>query len=983
MKKNKKKLIGAIALLGAAIGFSVGSPSVFAKAEESSGVRTVASYFQAGEGVEFVTDSDTPSYVKEQRNGVLVDSENGGVFTYENLIETEDLTKDRLLFEMQVTPKTAGEAELEQFIVRIEDSEDERVYVNISLHNYLYGNGSLHGVLAQMTVKTNTVETYRSLKYTNKFQSSTQEDKVSRTIKTGIKQGTELYAPMAGNKGGHSESFKIYYDNEDNAIYTVNDNIYVNKTDADPKGERNVLKECGFADEEGRFLVIDLDDHKHMGELKNNLFTGFPSGKAKLSIQTNGVLGESARYTLLTIDGQTFNGEYLNDTTPPDLTVDLQGYETGALPVAFVGQEYPLFGAVAEDKMYGTLGVAKKVIDGTDVLYCTKDGFIPRKTGEYELCFEATDGNGNKAEKRYTVTAVERTEMTGTLVVEKGAYDFTDENLKNPNGNFVVALYYPVKLPKMTVEGGSGKVSVQTEVTLNGRLVETEDGILIPDRKGVYEVKYVLHDYLGNIRVYEYAMETFYSDAPTLSQPNLPSHVLIGQETALPAVSAELYTAWMQPLEAYKKITVYKADGETVVATFNGNEEAIYLPKTEDGEKVIIEYLAAKDENSEPVVYQREVFLINGNTLADRFVKDEGVSVEQYVASINFNFTQDGQTVRFLNPLSIYDGLPVKFQIPEDKNAFNEVVLTFTDRENADIWLSVSVYKTPKELVDPNDLPTSSLICVNGKNVGEINSTFYGNVIDPFLFTLSKDGKIYDFNDNVVSFAENFPGFTSNFVYFSFTVKGIEGESAVKLAEISNQVVGDTDQDYMNPVLNVLEKPVGTAHLGDQIRVGGAIASDVFNIKTSLKVAVTFAGKELTSFFDEYGRFDGAAFVATDYGTYTISYEAKDLFGNTAARQYSVEIVDDVPPTVTVNGEMPKEIEVGKALVLPKAVATDNKDVDLTVYIVIIDPMNVFTVIEQGEKYIVPHKGRYIVKYYVEDRTSNTVYSENYVLNAE
>ena len=153
MKQTKKKKVGfavggLLALTSAfAIGLNVNS---FAAVAEDSAVRMVASYFEASDGVTFATNVETPSYVAQNRNGVLVDSPNGGTFTYDNLIDVSDLTRERLLFEMQITPQVAGSYELNQFIIRLEDAEDSRVYVNISLHNYLYGDGGLHGVLSQM-----------------------------------------------------------------------------------------------------------------------------------------------------------------------------------------------------------------------------------------------------------------------------------------------------------------------------------------------------------------------------------------------------------------------------------------------------------------------------------------------------------------------------------------------------------------------------------------------------------------------------------------------------------------------------------------------------------------------------------------------------------------------------------------------------------------------------------------------------------------
>jgi hypothetical protein len=187
-------------------------------------------------------------------------------------------------------------------------------------------------------------------------------------------------------------------------------------------------------------------------------------------------------------------------------------------------------------------------------------------------------------------------------------------------------------------------------------------------------------------------------------------------------------------------------------------------------------------------------------------------------------------------------------------------------------------------------------------------------------------------------------------------------------------------KDLVDPALHVFAQPVGRAELGEKLYVSGAIACDVYAEQTLLVVTVTFAGEEILKIENQFGKFDGAWFTATDYGEYSISYTAVDTVGNDVTRSYTVEVLDTVSPTIVVEGEFVGVATVGKELKLPKAKAVDNKDVGLTVYVVIIDPMNVFTVFEQGEKYIVPYVGRYIVKYYVEDEQCNTAYSEEFVI---
>jgi hypothetical protein len=103
------------------------------------------------------------------------------------------------------------------------------------------------------------------------------------------------------------------------------------------------------------------------------------------------------------------------------------------------------------------------------------------------------------------------------------------------------------------------------EVSFAGKKVAVESGAFTPDKKGVYAVKYILRDYLGNTVVYQYDLETVYSDVPNLYEPNIPSHLTYGEDALLFAVKADLFTPWWQEMSTYRTITVYQADGVTVV----------------------------------------------------------------------------------------------------------------------------------------------------------------------------------------------------------------------------------------------------------------------------------------------------------------------------------------------------------------------------------------------------------------------------------
>jgi hypothetical protein len=770
--------------------------------------------------------------------------------------------------------------------------------------------------------------------------------------------------PFGGLVRGVSNSICLYYDDAEKAIYTQDDS-------------------SKYADENGKLLVVDMDDPYYMGADRTARFGGFTSGKIKMSITTNNVFGDYARYMILTIDNQTFEGEKLNDITPPALDVDLQGYQENALPKAQVGKLYPFFSAFSVDKMYGELPVNVSVKKDGVELYHLGNGFIPSETGVYKIEYSSADGNYNESKKTLNIQATQSIEpIVGELIVKDGDYNFTDESLKDENGYYPMELYFSARLPKMLVSGGSGKAKADLRVSVNGKDVPVENNVFIPTIGGIYSIRYVLTDYIGTTKIVEYTVAVAYSDVPRLNNPIIPEYMSVGQEYQLPKVESEYYTIWNQRMETYDTITVYKADGETVLYVFDGSEPVSYKPSIADGERVVIEYASAKEEGAEKDAFRTSVKILSADKLSDRFVYSEGVSMTEMPLALNFSFTDDTQSVRFINPLSVFLGAKIVFNVPatETQNSYNEVWFTFTDSLDKSVKQTVRFYKNE----DPN--ARVSYISIDGVNKAEFPASFYGNVIDKFDFTIYQDGSIKNINNDIVAKPVDFGGFTSGCVYVEFGVGGCTGvanTAVITLSQLRNQVLGDQTEDFIKPTLFVEKDPVGMAKLGSYVKIPAAFANDVFNMKVCVKLEVTFNGKTVYTEENQFGKVEGTKLLAYDYGTYSLTYTATDCSGNSSSRKFSIRIRDNVAPTIIIDGKVPEKVKLGKKLELPKAYALDNVDVNLPVYAIIIDPMNVYTVIEVGETYEVKSKGRYIVKFYCEDSCYNTSYSEGYYFICE
>jgi hypothetical protein len=126
---------------------------------------------------------------------------------------------------------------------------------------------------------------------------------------------------------------------------------------------------------------------------------------------------------------------------------------------------------------------------------------------------------------------------------------------------------------------------------------------------------------------------------------------------------------------------------------------------------------------------------------------------------------------------------------------------------------------------------------------------------------------------------------------------GIVGLGAI------SALTDDGYDDNVPPVITVVGSNPATVELGTTYTDQGATAFDEFHGAT----AVSSSGTVDTN----------------TVGTYTITYTATDLDGNTATATRTVNVVDTTAPVVTVTGDNPATTELGATYTDAGATATD------------------------------------------------------------
>ena len=126
---------------------------------------------------------------------------------------------------------------------------------------------------------------------------------------------------------------------------------------------------------------------------------------------------------------------------------------------------------------------------------------------------------------------------------------------------------------------------------------------------------------------------------------------------------------------------------------------------------------------------------------------------------------------------------------------------------------------------------------------------------------------------------------------------GIVGVAAI------SSLTDDGYNDNVPPVITISGANPATVELGETYTDAGATANDAFHGSTSVSSS---------------SNVDTSA-----VGSYTVTYTATDLDGNTATASRTVNVVDTTAPVVTVTGDDPATTELGDTYTDAGATATD------------------------------------------------------------
>ena len=789
--------------------------------------------------------------------GVAVNVRNGGRIVYEQEIDMSSLTKNDLLFEGIVEPRTQGDADFQQMVLTFTDVTDDSVYFKATITDG-HADGGTPGSVVYINAGANG-QTAGGWNY-----GSTVKWDTTTIYGTNVTASfrAELYNGQSSNY-----SVKLYYDAAENALYT----------------ERG-----------GTTLVADFDDPVIFA---STAWSGFKSGKAKLSISFNEVKSDGGRVILNEIAGLRLIDDEIIDEVAPELTIDLFGQSKA--PNALIGTQYTVFPYTAYDffdkNVKVTVSVThENILAGTKTdIPVTNGTFITNKLGRYTIEYVATDYSGNRTEKALSFDCISEAD---------------DIEIKGLGEDFSAKVFERVEVPsnlQVRAVGGNGDLKLSVvALDPDGEEIALENYSFVPEKLGEYRIVYTATDYYGvtgdatlKITVGENNTTVF------MNEIVLPDLLISGFQYTLPQIVAKTCSGG--------KVV------ECVIGYFvNGSQIGVDRTFTASGSSATVECRAYKQGASGAYEsIEKTVVVVDGKNGTDRtayFYDKEGrITATEKTDAIELSASSDG-SAEFANKLRGGSfTLGVTYSLANANFASFKIILC--DAEDSTRTLTFKfTFDSGVKLTVPYG-----------------QSTNYPTNQDYFKFNFNcNTGIVSDANDTTAASLKkddagnDFTGF-ANGLYAKFAFEGVSGTSKISLSTLNEQPFGTQNSaDETGPAIELAGELAVKVKTGETITIFPARAYDVLSQIDRVTVMVQKIGTP-TPVLATTSADEAHTVKLTERGTYRAAYYAYDTAGNSSFAIYTIRVVDSVAPSLKVDFNNATK-SVGDTVTLPKVTASDD-----------------------------------------------------------
>ncbi len=854
-----------------------------------------------GVGYEVKSSLSSVSYGKYSEygadsEGLNVKLTNKDELEFTKLLNVDGLNRIDAIVKFFITPEQQGTADFNKLTFRLTDSADNSVYLDIEVNRSQFGGSGLgtSWVMAGGNGQDMVGEEAGKMIHVN--------DNIGTSVNGSFvaQDNSGTWNGPASNHSPDRYIIGLYYDSAANSVFANSKRVSV------------------------------LDDPNFYKELWN----GFPSGKARLSVRASGYSGATANFCLTEIFGMTASDLKANtftDTDAPSVTVL---FDRENVPTAEVGRSYPIPAATAYDDYAGECETEIKIyygyFSGSPVSVGVKDGsFVPDREGDYAIVYSAKDGFGNPAEEVLIVKALEKTADVKVTLPE------------NPVTEIELGTY--MEFPAATVTGGSGEIKLETTVIYNGERIAAKKGFR-PENAGEYTIEYTATDYIGKTGTASFTINATAGDKPLfIDDLTLPPVYISGGKYALPVLYANDYSNG----HLNRILCDVKVGDANGVKTYRAGDD--FTPAVNSsGDKIEITYYAGNAEygtTSVPVIIGRA----EKSVLMSNYIYGEDVIAE--VRDDNGDLYRSGIAVSpkpgkkkagwiFANA-QVADGVSLALMTIAGKSDFDKLGFTFVDSADGNRSVTITVEVKARAVVithGGNSYSLSSAV----KNGGEIAVAYS----DGRITVNCNDGesvasvplKSYDSG-------EAFDGFPSSRVYFGVYSEGNPTGTKYLVTSVCDNALSYRNNDFNAPSFSVSGDYGGKWDINSVYTIRKGVCGDAFAPSSDVEFTVTapdgsvvkdLNGKELKSIKpdEEY------EILLSSYGKYKIAYTIKevDWLGNSKQFNITVFVVDEEAPKIEFTSGGTKEATIGNVLVMPDFKVSDNvtaeSDIKVSVYVV-------------------------------------------------
>ena len=863
------------------------------------------------------------STAKIDEGKIKVNLATDDVFTYNEVLDLSESSTDSPLIDLELNPNAIGTADVTRFKIRLTDLYDENNYVTISVNNYpeAWANGVAYitaGAANQPQVGIENVD---------------NPEKTSIKINDIYGYGAAVNFSLVGLPNTDLDThLKLYFDYEERAFYA--------DREAYSGGQQRI--------------VVDLDDKNIFGD---DIWSGFTSGKVKMSIFGTNYQAPTLNFMISTING---NSEFddKGDVNAPLITI-VSEYDLDKLPNALVGKPFKVFETQAVDvydgKIDAVASVYYKYYSEKPVKMSLTDGkFTPNKEGKYVIEYTATDLSGNVATEFVEVQAIKgdglqvelkdvATETnTGVPVKLLSSVDYA-----NPSGN----VKYSVKAKHK---------STDEEIKIDKDTME-----FIPMTDGEWEVVVTVKDYISTVK------KTFDIKANHTTQPQVYDNVAVPKYFIVGA-TYDMPNSYGYDFTSGKGV---KADMDLFVTENGSTEKQIekgqYIP--EKAGNVTLTYRLTVDGKTCERSYAATVVDIGytGNLeLAKMFVATNGnATAESSNTSITYNIGKDTK-LDFVNYVQTKE-FTFSFQVGE-KNAYNRINIYLTD-----IISGKQVKLSYRKTAD------GTMFNVNDGSDVKVTSTF-DDLNRNFALEFYNDRHLVspdaDINVEVKQFLDGskFEGFTDSVALFAVEIEDVSGASQLIINNVNGHTMNSSRMDRFAPQI-LVETKAGDRGKGEKVELKGAFAYDVIDPISKMTLDVTDPdGKYVT---DENGVvLDGTqdptqdiVFNLNKYGDFTIRYVIADGRGTTDTYVYAITAKDVARPSIEIKNHK-ETAKKGATVKVAEVEVEDNISKECTVEVYVFDSDGVNVQVTDGA-FEATKTGTYTVRYITFDENGNCAFA--------